>query len=158
MKVPKPPNNLESPANLELLKFHWDKWQSESKSFWRRASVSSVLLVLLILHQFGTVNWKLEWFDYRASPEHAVLLNRLLFNPLSWCLLVYVFFGFVDLLRHRVPESMESVVHNNTINIGPFSRTQNLKSLGRWLYLIGFSLYFSLLAAWLVATTRHVWK
>jgi hypothetical protein len=153
--------NLPQPQpDLDLPKFHWDKWQSESRGFWRRATSSSVLLVLLILHQFGTIDWKSEWFNFSASAANAFHLNRLLFNPLSWCLLSYVLFGFIDLLRHRVPDDLEPSVHNNTIKIkiGPFNRTRNLKTLGHGLYLIVFFLYFGLLAFWLIAATCHVWK
>ena len=126
-----------APSELDDLKFHWDVWKNESRSFWGRAILGSAILLLSILFQFGLVSVSTPPGFAFSMPKNPWWFY-LCVNLFSWYLLVFLCFKFVDLLRHRVPEKFEEVVHNNRLPLG-FMKL-NLRAVGRIAYLI-FPIY-----------------
>ena len=116
---------------LEELAFHWEKWTRESKSFWRRTSAISGVLFYII---------------YANNNNNETHLRSVAICAL---LLTFQCFCFVDLMRHRVPEHLEPLIHNNRLKVLRFSIP--LKKAGHVLYYILFLLYFGIGAGWLIS-------
>jgi hypothetical protein len=152
------PSGLEtSKYRFQILQFHWDKWQTEARGFWKRSAVCSVVILLVILHQWGVVEWHIPWIQYHPSQNFELYLQILFLCPLSWFFVVFILHGFVDLMRHRVPDVVEDVIHNNTIDFGPFKKQIPLRKVGRSLYLLAFGLYFGTISIGVALTTLAVW-
>jgi hypothetical protein len=126
-------------VKLDELKFHWEKWRDESKAFWSRAILGTAILLASILFQYKFLSVSLP--GVTLSLPAKPFWFYLLVNLLSWYLLGFLCFKFIDLLRHRVPEKIEMEIHNNDLpnpiyswHLGP--PTIDLKRWGRYLYLI----------------------
>lgn len=141
-----------SPSELDTLKFHWDIWKVESRAFWGRAILGSAILAVSMLFQFGIVTISLEWFHF--VPPADPWWFYFFVNVFSWYLLGFLCFKFIDLLRHRVPEKFEEVVHNNRLPVGPVK--VNLRALGRIAYLI-FPVYVITVACILGYASHALW-
>src|SRR6185312_5225564 len=128
-----------SPSELETLKFHWDVWKSESRAFWGRAILGSAILAVSMLFQFGIVTLTVGWVQLNR-PEKPQSFYFFV-NVFSWFLLAFLGFKFVDLLRHRIPEKYEGLVHNNFIPIA--GRPRPLRWFGRVLYTIFIAYAFT---------------
>jgi hypothetical protein len=141
------------PNELEELKFHWDKWKSEAKAFFGRAVLTAPVLILSILFQWQAISVEIPGIKLRS--------DRPLFYWFVWflscLLLLFLTFKFVDMLRHRVPEAMEPMVHTNFLpNPLPWGRREiNLKKWGRFLWFV-FAAYVVSLAVTLVVTAYHI--
>lgn len=130
--------------HLDEIKFHWTKWKDESRSFWGRATFMSLILLLSILFQFGMISVNFSWIVIYI-PRNPWWMYFFV-NMMSWFLLLFLFFKFVDLLRHRVPDKFEQDIHNNEMTVGV---RLPLKLVGRFLYGI-FPVYFLVIGATLV--------
>ena len=147
-----------SDHSVDKLKFHWNKWRDESKAFWGRATLSAALLLISVAFQFEVIS--VDTPLVKLNVAHDPVFYRIL-NLLSWELLGFLIFKFVDLLRHRVPEEMEEEIHTNKLpnsmskrGLGPVKF--DLQEYGRLLYLL-FPLYAATMAGLLFAATIYVW-
>jgi hypothetical protein len=138
---------------LEELKFHWDKWKAEAKAFFGRAVLTAPILILSILFQWQAISVEIPGFKLLS---HRPLFYWFIY-VMSFLLFLFLVFKFVDMLRHRVPEAMESKIHNNLIpNPLPWrAREIDLRTIGRYLWFV-FVLYAGVLALSLVATFFHL--
>lgn len=106
----------------------------KQSAFWGRTILGTALLLISLLFQFGVVAIDVPEVQLRLPSDPRWFY--ICINILSWFLWIFLTFKFVDLLRHRVPEEMESEFHNNllpnplyALKIPP--RHLDLKSIGR---------------------------
>jgi hypothetical protein len=139
--------------SLDEVKFHWDVWKGESKAFWGRATLASVVLVISIFFQWDAVRIDMAWLKVDRKP--TLLLAYV--HAASWLLLVFLAFKFVDLFRHRPPEDVIAIVHTDRAPSPIPWGTQELDLLriGRYLYLV-FPLYLLMMSTALLATGAHL--
>ena len=137
---------------LEELKFHWEKWKSESKAFFGRALLATPLLILSILFQWQAISVEILGVK---QLSHRPLFYWFIWS-LSVLLLFFLIFKFVDMLRHRVPEKFEGLVHTNLLpNPVRPGHEIDLKRYGRYLWFV-FVIYAGLLGGALLATAYHL--
>jgi len=110
-------------AKLEELKFHWDKWKSESKAFFGRAVLVIPILTGSILFQWQAISVKIPGVE-RLSTGRPLYLFVWVQSMLLW---FFLCFKFLDLFRHRVPDDLEKCLHTDQVP-NPY-----LRSLAGWL-------------------------
>lgn len=134
---------------IEELKFHWAVWESASKAFARRAVLGSTVFFIVILFQLGYVSINL-WGVTVHLPSDAKLFYFFA-NAFSWLLLGHLGFALIDVLRHRVPDRFEGMLHNPNLTIG-HSRI-HLRAAGRILFVVIFPATWVAMAVLLGCTT-----
>lgn len=104
------------PAQIDCMtdrmKFHWDVWVYEDKSFWRRVTATSLTILLVSFYQLQIITLSPEWMKVKDATQCPGFFHIILFLICLFMLALTVF-SFVDLMRHRVPDAMEPYVHNN---------------------------------------------
>jgi hypothetical protein len=95
-----------------------------------------------ILYQWDALDLKLDWLVSKVTHGRWYFLY---INALSWFLLAFLVFRFIDLLRHRVPDELETTIHNNSLpnpvyKFWPNDRWNparvDLRKIGHYEYLI----------------------
>jgi hypothetical protein len=108
---------------LARMRFHWSVWKGEAKAFWGRAVLTTTLLTWFILFQWGANP------PYSLGISYCYLPFAIFTYLFSWLLLGFLGFRLIDLLRHRIPEEFDPVIHREEIKVG--GRPIPLKDLGQ---------------------------
>ncbi len=141
-----------SHPDLEWIEFHWKVWKEESRAFWGRAILGSAVLTLSIFFQYGVVAPDIPGFTLNVKKLPQGVWDFV--NASSWFLLFFLGFKFVDLMRHRVPDRYQNIVHNDHMVVGPMAIP--LITIGRLLYLI-FPSYVIFITVYLSKATLALW-
>src|SRR4051812_42734012 len=114
-------------TRIDWAKFHWDKWKDEVTRFWKHIAFATILLVAFNLYQLDALQFNFP--TAKLVPGiNARTIKRWLICPVSAWLWVSIVFSLIDMLRHRVPEGMEPLIHNNRYPV-PFTKKNiDLKS------------------------------
>lgn len=143
-------------VDLELLKFHWEKWREEANRFWKHLAFGTIALLAISMYQLDVLQFNFT-FAKIASGANNVIIKRWLMCPVSIWLWISILFSLVDFLRHRVPEEFERFIHNNSYPVPGTKRRLDLKVVDRVLYLIVVLLYLAILGGWVVYCFLKVW-
>jgi hypothetical protein len=114
---------------LDRLAFHWAVWQDESKAFHKSATGLALLMLGLTLFCFQTsiklvvLGNSLELGTMSALEIH---LSRLIVCLVAAAAGVRAIDMWVNLQRHRVPEDVQELLHNDWVGPLPF------RKIGRW--------------------------
>jgi len=146
----------EEENQLELMKFHWEKWREEANRFWKQVAFVTIALIALDLFQLDVLQF--DFKNVKLLPGiNSETLKRWLICPISVWLWLTILFSLVDFLRHRVPEKYEPLIHNNSCPIPGLRRRLDLKVIGRSLYLFIVGIYLLILGGWVVYCSWKVW-
>jgi len=147
----------EANITVEWAQFHWEKWREEANRFWKYLALGTIGLVALCLFELDILQF--QFSNAKFSPNvNSPLVKRFLVCPFSIWLWISIAFGLVDFLRHRVPDQMEKLMHNNRFPV-PWGKARlDLRLLARSLYVAMILLYLSILAFWVVYCSIHAWR
>lgn len=136
-----------SSRQLNELKFRWSIWSENARLFWRRATISTAVNLIFYLYEAGVIRsdpWQVFGFGTTQptlNREQAlgILLAQVLGLLVCAFLIVFTGFSFVDLMRHRMKNELEDLLHENWLEL-PFFGVTNIRNLGRKLYnaVLGF--------------------
>jgi hypothetical protein len=143
---------------LARLKFFWGVWTTQARIFSRRMVIAGLVLLILILLETDAVTIDLWAFRWNQMPfDDRKMFDKFVVCPLGWCTLVWTFFSMVNLMRHRVPEDLEPLIHNDAFGKRPMpgvdDRDTMLRLLDQGLQLLLALGFLSSFGLWMMALT-----